>query len=314
MISIGISACLLGDKVRFDGGHKNNPYIADVLTPFFKWVRVCPEVEMGLGTPRESMHILNEKGKLHLKTVKTGQDLTAKFQKFSEQKLKEIEKLELSGFLLKKNSPSCGLERVKVYTDGVPFNDGSGFFAMALKTSFPDLPLEDEGRLVDAKLRENWVQRVFVYRRFQDVLKNFSKKALIEFHTRNKMIILSHNPKAYQELGRWIARGKWSKKELLSYRSEVMAALKTPATPGKHVNVLQHMAGYFKKEITASDREELMASFDDFKKGYVPLIVPVTLIRHYVRKFEIEYLKDQYYLTPHPKELALLNHVYTEMP
>lgn len=308
-ILIGVSACLLGEKVRYDGGHKKENYLTDTLGNYFSWVPFCPELEMGLGTPRESMRLEKEKKSILLKTVKTGQDHTSKIEKFSSKKVRELERLNLSGVLFKSKSPSCGMEKVKVYHQGIPYNNGIGFFARELMEKYPDLPVEEEGRLRDEKLRENWISRVFAYNRFLELTEKFSKKKFIEFHTAHKLILLSHSPAKYAELGRIVAKGNWSMEEVLDYRSRFMSALRIIATKGRHVNVLEHMAGYFKKQIDKRDREELRVTFDSYKRGEVPLIVPLTLIKHYVNKFEISYLQGQHYLNPHPKELALRNHV-----
>jgi uncharacterized protein YbgA (DUF1722 family)/uncharacterized protein YbbK (DUF523 family) len=312
-IRIGISACLLGMKVRFDGGHKLDRYLTETLGDYFEWVSVCPEVEAGFGTPRETMRLVQAEDEVRLVTLKSGSDLTARMIDYARNRVEALQKEQLSGYILKSDSPSCGMERVRLYaSSGMHTKKGRGLFAKALLELFPNLPVEEEGRLCDPALRQNWVERVFVYDRLQQLWATSWKISdLLAFHTAHKLTVLSHAPKFYETLGRLVGQAKGIAKADLRMRYEngLMQALKIIATRGRHTNVLQHMAGYFKKDLDKDSRNELQEQIDDYRNGMVPLIVPLTLIRHYVRRFEIGYLAGQVYLNPHPKELALLNHV-----
>jgi uncharacterized protein YbgA (DUF1722 family)/uncharacterized protein YbbK (DUF523 family) len=312
-IRIGISACLLGEKVRFDGGHKQDPFLTGTFGRFVEWVPVCPEVEAGLGTPRESMRLVRTQDGVRLLTVKTARDLTATLDDYAKRRVEDLVAEELCGYVLKKDSPSCGLERVKVYgSHSVPTKSGRGRFAAALLERFPELPLEEEGRLSDPRLRENFVERVFAYWRLREVFRGrWSVGDLVRFHTAHKLILMAHSPEAYRQLGRLVARARAVPHDELEgrYTRTFMAALTVIATRRKHTNVLQHMAGYFKDHLDRDSKTELVAAIEEYRCELVPLIVPITLLRHYVRAHGVAYLAGQMYLEPHPKELMLRNHV-----
>jgi uncharacterized protein YbgA (DUF1722 family)/uncharacterized protein YbbK (DUF523 family) len=312
-IRIGVSACLLGQQVRFDGGHKRDAFLIGTFGKFVEWVPVCPEVEMGLGTPRETLRLERRGGAVHFVMPKSGIDHTEGMRTYAERRVRELEKEDLSGYVLKKDSPSCGMERVRLYDEkAVPARTGRGLFAEALLRHFPDLPVEEEGRLGDMKLRENFVQRVFAYHRLKAFfVRRFSLGGLVAFHTAHKLLLMSHSPAAYQSLGRLVAGAKNIPREELRarYRQELMAALAVAATTRRHVNVLQHMLGYFSRDLDPPARDELLGLIEDYRKGLVPLVVPLTLVRHHVKRLGVSYLQGQIYLEPHPKELMLLNHV-----
>jgi uncharacterized protein YbgA (DUF1722 family)/uncharacterized protein YbbK (DUF523 family) len=312
-IRIGISACLLGQKVRFDGGHKRDRYLTDTLGQYFDWVPVCPEVEVGLPTPRPSLRLELHHGEVHMVMTKEGRDLSRAMRAYAKSRVAALAREDLSGYLLKKDSPSCGMERVRVYKEkGPPNRDGRGLFAEALLARFPSLPVEEEGRLHDPKLRENWVTRVFAYHRLRGLWKNrWSIGDLVRFHTAHKFLLLAHSPQDFRELGRLVAEAKRiGRAELRAgYESQVMAALSKMATRAKNTNVLQHILGFFKKDVDGPSRQELLEHIQDYRRGLVPLVVPLTLVAHYVRMLDVPYLRDQVYLHPHPKELALRNHV-----
>jgi len=312
-IRIGISSCLLGSEVRFDGGHKRDPFLTDLFGRFVEWVPVCPEVEAGFGTPREAMRLVRVRGDVRLITVKTARDVTARLDGYAKRRVVELGSEDLSGYVLKKDSPSCGLERVKVYdAHDVPARTGRGRFASMLIERYPDLPVEEEGRLSDPRLRENFIERVFAYWRLRGLFAGrWNLGALVGFHTAHKLTLMAHSPTAYQQLGRLVARGRsLSAKELeRRYRTAFMAALAVMATPRRHANALQHAAGYFKDRLDRESRAELLATIDEYRRELVPLIVPMTLLRHHVRKHDVSYLAGQLYLEPHPKELMLRNHV-----
>jgi uncharacterized protein YbgA (DUF1722 family)/uncharacterized protein YbbK (DUF523 family) len=312
-IRLGISGCLLGEKVRFDGGHKLDRFLTDTLGRYVDYVPVCPEVECGLGIPRESMRLTGDPDSPRLVTGRTGLDLTDRMTRWARDRVAALEKEELLGFIFKSDSPSSGMERVKVYGEsGMGVRKGVGLFARAFMERFPLLPVEEEGRLHDPGLRENFIERIFALRRWREVVEERATRAgLVDFHSRQKLLILSHSTKHYQAMGALVAR----QKELAfggllkAYQALLMEALRVRATPKKNANVLQHMAGYFKKELSAAEKQELQELIDHYRLERLPLIVPVTLIHHYVRKYDQPYLRDQAYLNPHPMELQLRNHV-----
>ena len=312
-IRIGISRCLLGEQVRFDGGHKLDRFITSTLGQYFEWVPVCPEVELGLGTPRETLRLVQLEESIGLVMQKSGRDWTREMNEYAKARVLELAEKDLSGYILKSDSPSCGMARVRVYApSGMPNRNGVGLFAGELLRHFPDLPVEEEGRLSDPRLRENWIERVFAYHRLRTLWESrWATGDLVAFHAAHKLILLAHSPMAFQDLGRLVAGSRRIPRQELrqQYQTGFMAALKILATPGRHANVLQHMAGHFKKQLDDGSRQELQDHIEDYRRGYLPLIVPVTLIRHYVRMFGISYLQGQVYLNPHPKELALRNHV-----
>jgi uncharacterized protein YbgA (DUF1722 family)/uncharacterized protein YbbK (DUF523 family) len=312
-IRIGISACLLGKRVRFDGGHKRDVFLTEGFGRFVEWVPVCPEVEAGFGIPREPMRLVRIEPGMRLLTVKTGIDLTERLQRFSRMRASALAREDLSGYLLKKDSPSCGLERVRVYErHGSPTRGGRGLFAAALVEAFPHLPVEEEGRLADPRLRDNFVERVFAYWRVRGLsAAPWTVGDLVHFHTAHKLLLLAHAPDAYRRLGRLVAgAGGMSRQDLQRrYVDGFMQALAQLATAQRHTNVLQHMAGYFKNRLNAMSKRELAETITDYRRGLVPLVVPLTLVRHHVRTLEVTYLAGQTYLEPHPKELMLRNHV-----
>jgi len=312
-IRIGVSSCLLGETVRYDGGHKRHAFLTETFGRFVEWVPICPEVECGLGTPREPMRLVDTAKGVRLLTVKTAVDLTSQLEKYAKRRVAELAEADLSGYVFKKDSPSCGLMRVKVYEpNGGARRTGRGLFAARFIEECPNLPVEEEGRLSDPRLRENFVERVFAYSRLRRLFEGrWSAAALIEFHTAHKLILMSHSPEAYRRLGRLVAGVReLSRKEMeRRYTEAFMAALAVIATPRRHTNVLQHMAGYFKDRLDRNAKTELVAAIDDYRRELVPLVVPLTLIRHYVRLHEVSYLEGQFYLEPHPKELMLRNHV-----
>lgn len=312
-LRLGISACLLGQEVRFDGGHKRDDFLTRILGPHVEWVPVCPEVEMGLGTPRETLRLVRDDGRIRMMTTRTGIDHTDGMNQWSGVRLEELARENLSGYVLKKDSPSCGMERVKTYGGaGMPARDGRGLFASALLQRLPLLPVEEEGRLTDASLRENFIERVFGYRRLRALFQpRWTAGAVVRFHTAHKMALLAHSTTAYHELGRLVAGAGAADRNSLrrEYEALFMRTMAIPATRARHTNVLHHMAGHLKTLVDGGSRAELAACIDDYRRGFVPLIVPVTLIRHHVRRFGVEYLDGQIYLDPHPRELMLRNHV-----
>ncbi len=311
-IKIGVSTCLLGERVRYDGGHKMDRYITDTLGQYLEFVPVCPEVECGLPIPRESMRLVGDPGSPRLVTTRTGIDHTDRMIRWAKKRVKALEGEGLCGFIFKSNSPSSGMERVKVYSDkGMPQKVGVGVFARIFMEHFPLIPVEEEGRLHDLKLRENFIERIFTLKRWREtLLEKRTMGNLVDFHTRHKLLILSHSQSHYREMGKLVAEGKKKSIDALynQYESLLMSSLTLKTTLKKNANVLQHLMGYFKKELSSDEKQEVLEIIDQYGKGYLPLIVPVTLINHYVRKYRQPYLANQLYLQPHPVALQLRNH------
>jgi uncharacterized protein YbgA (DUF1722 family)/uncharacterized protein YbbK (DUF523 family) len=311
-VKVGVSSCLLGENVRYDGGHKHDRFITETLGAYFEWVPVCPEVEYGLPVPRESMHLVGDPSSPRLVTIKTGIDHTEGMLRWSEKKLKQLEKEDLCGFIFKGRSPSSGIYGIKVYTlSGMPGGKAEGIFGGAFKRSFPLVPIIDDGRLHDPDLRENFIEKVFVYKRWKDFLKTKKKiRDFVSLHTDLKLLIMAHSPKHYTRLGKLVANAKQYTQDDLyrEYIHLLMEGLGLIATVKKNTNVLMHIAGYFKKQIAADEKQELLELIDQYHSGYIPLIVPLVLIQHYVRKYREPYLARQFYLNPHPIEMMLRNH------
>ena len=312
-IRLGISSCLLGENVRYDGGHKLDHYLRDTLGQFVEWTPVCPEVECGLSIPREAMHLTGTPDTPRLVTRKTGIDYTGQMQQWAMVRTVELEKHDLCGFIFKSRSPSSGMRGVKVYNpSGMVSNSGVGIFAREYMEHFPLIPVEDEGRLNDPDLRENFIERVFVFKRWKELVSRRGRiRDLVDFHSDHKLLLLSHSPRQYSALGRLVANAKEHTIESLQdyYLKMLMEGLKLLATVKKNTNVLLHVMGYFKKQLQSDEKKELGEVIEEYHRGLVPLVVPLVLLRHYVRKYDEPYLKRQYFLNPHPTELMLRNHV-----
>jgi uncharacterized protein YbgA (DUF1722 family)/uncharacterized protein YbbK (DUF523 family) len=312
-IKLGISTCLLGENVRYDGGHKLDRFLTETLGQYVEYVPVCPEVECGLTIPREAMHLEGDPESPRLVTIRTKQDMTDRMIQWGRKRVAELERRNLCGFIFKSDSPSSGMERVKVYNEKtMPVKKGVGIFARIFMEHFPLLPVEDEGRLHDPELRENFIERIFALKRWRELLeKRESRGNIVDFHTRHKLLILSHSPKFYQMMGKLVAKAKDtpSKELYQKYQSLLMESLSLKTSAKKNANVLQHMLGYFKEQLSSDEKQELLEVIDHYKKEYIAPIVPITLIQHYVRKYNQPYLKQQVYLNPHPLELQLRNHV-----
>lgn len=304
---------MLGERVRYDGGHKQDRYLRDELGRFVEWVPVCPEVECGLPVPREAMRLVGDPDSPRLLTNKTGVDHTDRMKKWIARRLPELEKENLRGFVFKSRSPSSGMQNVKIYTEaGQPGRKGSGLFAGAFMDHFPYLPVEDEGRLHDAGLRENFIERVFVTHRWMTLIqKPPTMGDLVDFHSDHKLLLMAHSPKHLSRMGKLVANppGKKAGETFGDYFKLLMEAMGLKATIRKNTNVLQHMMGYFKKTISPDEKQELLEVIDRYHRAMIPLVVPITLFSHYVRKYRTPYLQRQVYLNPHPMELMLRNHV-----
>lgn len=311
-IKLGVSACLLGYKVRYNGDHSRDSFITDTLSQYAAFVPVCPEVECGFPVPRETMRLEGDPGSPRLMTTRTRQDQTERMGSWCEKKVKELEELDLYGFIFRKGSPSSGMERVKVYSDkGVPSRTGVGMFARAFMEHFPLLPVEEDGRLHDPQLRENFIEAIFVLKRWREILApRPTRRAFVEFHTRHKLLLMAHSPSHMRQLGKLVAEMKNHSLEefRMQYQKLLVEALRLKATRRKHTDVLMHAMGFLKKFLSGDEKKELLEIIEQYRLGYLPLIVPVTLLNHHVRKYDAPYLKDQYYLSPHPIELQLRNH------
>jgi uncharacterized protein YbgA (DUF1722 family)/uncharacterized protein YbbK (DUF523 family) len=315
-IRLGVSSCLLGETVRYDGGHKLDRFLVNQLGEYVEYVPVCPEVECGLPTPRESMRLIGDPAAPRLIAPRSGTDHTERMQAWIATRLDQLAGEGLHGFVFKKDSPSSGAFRVKVYhpEHGMAERAGSGLFAAAFMQRFPWLPVEEEGRLNDPPLRENFIDRIFTYQRFTAALAADRPAAgeLVRFHTSVKLTLMAHSPAHYQELGRLVAAaGSRPWPELFAaYRQGLMDGMKELATRGRHANVLQHLMGYLKDDLAAADKTELLTALDDYRLGLLPLIVPLTLLQHHLGRHPVpDWVHQQAYLHPYPKELMLRNHV-----
>jgi len=304
---LGISSCLLGEPVRFDGGHKRDAFLVDVLGRFVEWVPVCPELEMGLGAPRPSLRLVTTGDGLRLLAPATGGDHTEGMRRFAEQRLEELASADLCGYVLKRASPTCGMERVKIYdAAGNLHQPGRGLFAAALLERFPELPVEEEGRLSNPRLRDHFLQRVFALHRLKHLFApGWTAGTLVAFHSAHKLVLLAHSPQAYRDLGRLVATAGDAGREDIetAYRAGFLQAMAVRATTGRHVNVLEHMLGYFKRDLDEASRADIHAAIADYRQGLVPLAVPKALIRHQAIGQRVDYLLGQIYLDPDPKEL-----------
>ncbi len=312
-IRVGVSACLLGQEVRHDGGHKRDPYVADTLARYFRFVPVCPELDIGLGVPRETLRLVRDGKQVRMLAPASGIDHTTRMRDYARRRVRQLEELGLSGYILKKNSPSCGMTRVRTYTaGGTPAPSDRGLFADTLMDSLPSLPVEEEGRLNDPRLRENFIVRVFAFHRLASFFGTRWRIAeLVAFHASEKLLLIAHDPERQQALGRIVASAKATGRRRLraAYTEAFMHALAHPAGPKRHTNTLQHMLGYLRDHLGQAEHAQVLEAIEEHRLGFVPLAVPLTLIRHYVKLLRLDYLESQTYLSPHPKELALRNHV-----
>ncbi len=313
-IRLGISRCLLGERVRYDGGHKLDRFLVHTLGQYVEWVPVCPEVEIGLPIPRESLRLVGDPEAPRLIAPKSGTDYTDQMKAWAQGRLEELAVMDLSGFVAKKDSPSSGVFRVRVYNEhGMAQRDGTGIFPRELMNRFPLLPVEEEGRLNDMPLRENFIERVFAYYRWARMLdEEPTPGGLVKFHTAHKLTLMAHSPRHYQEMGRLVAKaGREPWEDLTAvYGAMLMEGLGVMGTRGKHVNVLQHLMGFLKNSLSSEDKQELLGLIEDYRQGLMPLIVPLTLLKHHLHRHPVpDWVHHQVYLNPYPKELMLRNHV-----
>lgn len=312
-LRLGVSACLLGQEVRYDGGHKRTAFVADDLGRWFEWVPVCPEVEVGMGVPRPVIWLAADGEHTRLVVRSSGEDYTRRMTTYAEKRVRELGALDLDGYILKKDSPSCGMERVRVHHEsGRVTRDGVGMFARALMRRHPSLPVEEEGRLNDPHIRETFIERVFCRNRWRTLRRRgLTRRRLIDFHTAHKLLLRSHNDAGYRLLGKLVGdAGRMPDRELFArYESEFARVLKTRSTRGRHTNVLLHALGYLKRQLDAGEKGAILDAIEDYRAELLPLVVPLTLLRFNIRKHRVDYLLGQLYFDPHPKELMLRNRV-----
>lgn len=312
-IKIGVSACVAGERVRFDRTHRRSAYLTETLAKHVEFVPICPEIACGMGIPREPLRQVDCAGEIRLIGYESGKDLTAKMTDWAERVLKGLDKEGICGFVLRVHSSSCAVRKSKIYsTDGTPPKLGPGFFTRLLQEHDPLLPVVSSEGLQNSVQRENFIRRVFVLHRWRALTaKGLSIGNLVDFHTRHKMLIRAHDLRGYRELGHLLGESTLHNAETVfgMYGALLFKSLSLNATPSKNRDVLTHAAGFFKKNLDAEDKRELHAMITAYAKGKVPLLVPITLLTHYARKYRAPYLTQQYYLNPEPAELKLLNHV-----
>jgi uncharacterized protein YbgA (DUF1722 family)/uncharacterized protein YbbK (DUF523 family) len=308
---IAVSSCLLGQEVRFDGGHKRDTWIIGPLGEFFEYRPICPEVAIGLGIPRPPIHLTGDPEAPRAVGVKDPSvDVTDQLEAFARQTVPQLQ--DVSGYILKSKSPSCGMERVKLYGQHGGQKKTVGIHARVIMQALPNLPVEEEGRLNDPVLRENFVNRVLVYRRWQDFRKQrLTAKGLVDFHAAHKYLVMAHSQAAYRRLGKLLSnlKGVHLPAVAEAYITELMAALKRRCNRKHHVNVLQHIMGYLKKRLEGEDKSELLEAIETYRRGEVPLIVPIFLLRHHFRHHPDPYMDSQWYLDPYPAALGLRNNI-----
>lgn len=308
-ILVGISSCLLGERVRYDGGHKKNNFIIGTLGQYFEYRAFCPEMAIGMGVPRKPIRLEKNDDQIRVVGV-TDRSVDVTDQLIAVAKEQSNWHAELCGYIVKKDSPSCGMERVKVYKKDCPERNGAGAYTEVMMEGFPDLPVEEEGRLGDPGLRENFIQRVFIYRRWKDLIESGVTLAkLTEFHARHKLILFSHGQDEARAIGSELGEIRKGEAQEFApkYIARVMKHLKTVATRSNHVNTLDHIRGYLKRELDTDDKQELSESIESYRQGYLPLIVPITLLRHHFRRHPNDYIERSWYLRPHPDQLMLFN-------
>ncbi len=310
-IRIGVSACLLGHQVRYDGGHKRDAFVTETLGRFVEFVAVCPEVELGLGVPRETLRLerrgdnIRDELRDDIRMIgnRSGQDYTMAMREYAERRLDNLARAGLCGYILKQNSPSCGLEGVAIF--GSPSaGRGRGLFAAALIRRLPLLPVEEESRLNDIPSRENFLERIFAYHRLRNFFRNrWTPPSLVSFHLTHELQLLAHSPRSHRELSRLVHRASPGSELRLRYEMGFMRAMSRVATPARHVRVLRHIADAIRPYLEPSRRSELDEATRDYHDGRFPLFVPISLMRQYAQQFAIDYLKQQTYFEPYPIEL-----------
>jgi len=312
-IRILVSSCLLGEKVRYDGGHKRDPFLAETLRRFVEYVPVCPEIECGFPTPREPMRLWGTPDMPQLIGAVSGTNFTELMNAWCRKKVRNLEQSDLSGFICRKESPSCGMDRIKMYgVYDTPARVGMGIFTKMFMENFPLVPVEEDGRLQDPSIREMFIGRVFTLRRFRHSFRNEkSVGALLKFHTDHKLLTLSHSRAQSKEMGNLIAQAKVLPVDELygRYQQLLLETLAQRSTPAKCADVMAHMTVHLRAHLTPDEKQELLELIDRYRNRILPMVVPATMLRHYIRKYKVSYLERQVFLNQHPAELMLRNHV-----
>jgi len=310
-IPVGVSSCVLGNPVRYDGGNKHDKFVSQILSDYFTYQPICPEMAIGMGTPRPTIRLQQQNGRIRLRQSTQeaeALDVTEKMQAFAEQTMATLD--SLCGYIVCAKSTSCGMERVPIYAENGQHveSKGSGLFTYHLMKTLPWLPVEESGRLHDTRLRENFINRVFALNDFnRSVLQSPSKQKLVQFHSRYKYLLMASSPRGLKDLGKLVANLNQSPIErfVLTYRQHFMSLLKQIATPRKHANVLMHLQGYFKRYLSREQKKRLAEIIHDYRQGLIPLPAVLTLLEHYQASYEDPYLAIQTYFSPAPKALAL---------
>jgi uncharacterized protein YbgA (DUF1722 family)/uncharacterized protein YbbK (DUF523 family) len=309
---IGVSGCIAGLAVRFDGGAGKDAFLLGPVAEHADLVTFCPEVEAGMGTPRDTIRLVRRDDRSAPRAVanRSGDDWTERLVATSTAIAERLAGESLSGVVVRRNSPSCGLERVRVYDwNGVPEKRGVGLFVQALRARFPLLAIEEDGRLHDPRLREAFLERVFAHARLRDLLDDgtWRRRDVVEFHSREKLLLLSHSPQGTRELGRLVSGLGAMDRDAFAdaYREGFLRAMAEPATPGRQVNALHHAAGFVKHDADPLEKESLVTAIDEYASGLVPLVVPLAVLRTRMSRRPAPWLASQTWLQPHPKVLKL---------
>lgn len=311
-LKLGISACLLGERVRYDGKDALDSYLIDLFSSHFQLIPYCPESEAGLGVPREPMRLVGDRQSPRLVVTKTGKDETKRIITWARKKLKELERENLVGLILKSKSPCCGVRGVNVYQGrGRPLSQGKGLFAKFFQEHFPLIPVEEDRKLHQIDERENFISRIFIFSEWRKLLRQRKDfKLLVDFHTRLKFCLFAHSPKYGYEMGKLVCQGHLYPQDELFWRYSqlLVKTLSMKTTIKKHINVLHQLMGFLKRDLQPDEKRELLEAISSYREGNAPLIIPITLLNHYARKYNQSYLRKQYYLHPHPLQLKLQNH------
>ena len=309
VIKVGISSCVLGENVRFDSGHKISKFVTKELAPFFEFVPVCPDGGMGMPVPRPTIRLMSDQERIALVETKDASiDHTDKMMDYSKSKVAELSSTELCGYIVCAKSPTCGMERVKVYKKGGAENIGVGLYTQELMKQMPWLPVEEDGRLNDPVLKENFITRIYTLRDFYDSMDGEPTAGkIVAFHSRYKLTLMAHHPQSYKELGRLVATIKEYDIDTFyqKYRVGLMNAVSHRASRKNNTNVLMHLQGYFKRDLAKEQKAELSGVIEEYRQGTLPLLEPLTLIKHYLAAYPDAYLSEQKFLQPHPQEMRL---------
>ncbi|MCX2792565.1 YbgA family protein [Vibrio sp. Sgm 5] len=308
-IKVGISSCVLGERVRFDSGHKISNFVTKELDGYFSFVPVCPEVGVGMSVPRPTIRLVSNEERIALvETKNPDNDHTDNMLTYSENKVNELQSEQLCGYIVCAKSPTCGMERVKVYSKNNAAKEGIGLYTRTLMEKMPWLPVEEDGRLNDPVLKENFITRIYCLNDFYESMGGEPTRGkIIAFHSRYKLTLMAHHPESYRSLGRLVADvASYEIDDFFNeYRLGLMKALQNRASRKNNTNVLMHLQGYFKRSLTGKEREELATVISDYRIGLLPLLAPLTLIKHYLNTYPDEYLQQQKYLEPYPQEMRL---------